>query len=199
VTVQILRTHHRAATPWKNGRGVTREIAAFPRDAGLDSFDWRVSMANVTQGGPFSIFPGVDRVLSVLEGTLDLTFDGGAMLSLTTASEPAAFPGDVAVTARMPSAAVLDLNVMTRRGRIQAKVGRLWLEGSEIILVEETTLVLSLAPAVRLRHASADYSLERHDGMLFTHAEGELIAVEAPGVASLFRIDFIQAGGCSRP
>lgn len=31
-------------------------------------FIWRISMARVEQPGPFSAFPGVDRVLAVLEG-----------------------------------------------------------------------------------------------------------------------------------
>ena len=50
-------------------------------------------MASVSAGGPFSIFPGVDRVLWVLEGELSLAFDGGAVLKLTPESEPAVFPG----------------------------------------------------------------------------------------------------------
>ena len=38
------------ASPWKNGGGVTREIAAYPHGAGFDTFIWRVSLADVTRG-----------------------------------------------------------------------------------------------------------------------------------------------------
>ncbi|MBM7325185.1 HutD family protein, partial [Agrobacterium sp. S2] len=47
--------------PWKNGGGVTTEIIVHPAKASMADFDWRISMANVAQDGPFSIFPGVDR------------------------------------------------------------------------------------------------------------------------------------------
>lgn len=36
-------------------------LAAAPPGAGLDGFDWRISCARVASGGPFSVFPGVDR------------------------------------------------------------------------------------------------------------------------------------------
>ena len=33
--------------PWKNGQGVTLELAIAPPGAGLDDFDWRISSARV--------------------------------------------------------------------------------------------------------------------------------------------------------
>ena len=54
--------------PWKNGGGETVEIAISPADAGLDGFDWRLSMATVATDGPFSVFPGIDRSLAVIRG-----------------------------------------------------------------------------------------------------------------------------------
>lgn len=44
--------------PWKNGGGETVEIAIFPADASVETFEWRISMATVANDGPFSIFPG---------------------------------------------------------------------------------------------------------------------------------------------
>ena len=54
--------------PWKNGLGHTMQIATHPADADLASFVWRVSVAEVTQDGPFSPFAGVDRTLVLLTG-----------------------------------------------------------------------------------------------------------------------------------
>ncbi len=119
--VRLLRAEGRPAAPWKNGAGVTREIAAFPFGADLEAFDWRVSMATVSAGGPFSMFPGVDRILSVLEGELVLDLEGGATARLDPGSDPFAFPGDVPVSAQTPRRPVTDLNVMTRRGRAAAR------------------------------------------------------------------------------
>ena len=56
------------ATPWKNGGGVTREIVRRPLGANMESFDWRVSIAEDSVNGEFSRFPGVDRVIVLLEG-----------------------------------------------------------------------------------------------------------------------------------
>ncbi len=72
----------RRAVPWKNGGGVTEEIAVYPSDAGFDDFAWRISMARVGQGGPFSRFPGVDRTLAVLEGRMRLDVEGGMPVDL---------------------------------------------------------------------------------------------------------------------
>ena len=80
--------------PWKNGGGVTTEIAVFPEAAGLDDFEWRLSMATVATDGPFSLFAGVDRTLAVLDGEgIVLSVDGMADATLTPASPPFAFRG----------------------------------------------------------------------------------------------------------
>ena len=66
--MRILRAGNYRRMKWKNGGGETTEIALFPENAGLNDFDWRISMARVESAGPFSLFPGVDRTLSILEG-----------------------------------------------------------------------------------------------------------------------------------
>ena len=66
--MRLLRASDHRRMPWKNGGGMTVEIAVSPEGAGIEDFDWRVSMAFVEQDGPFSIFPGIDRTLAVLSG-----------------------------------------------------------------------------------------------------------------------------------
>ena len=67
LTIHRFDRHSLPATPWKNGGGLTREIVCMPHGGGLDSFDWRVSIAHIASNGPFSTFPGVDRVITLLE------------------------------------------------------------------------------------------------------------------------------------
>jgi environmental stress-induced protein Ves len=119
----VLPAADRIAMPWKNGGGITREVAAHPPGSDLDSFIWRVSMAEVAQAGPFSCFPGIDRVLTVIEGALDLTIAGQAPITLTPQSEPYAFAADAPCSAAL-DAPVSDLNVMVRRGVATARVSR---------------------------------------------------------------------------
>ena len=112
--------------PWKNGGGETLEIAIGPGGAGLDGFDWRVSLARVAADGPFSVFPGVDRTLGVIAGVgIDLVFAGGHRVPLTVADGPYSFPADIEVAGRLHDGSITDLNVMTRRTRFAHAVTRL--------------------------------------------------------------------------
>ena len=66
-TMQLIRFADLASVPWRNGGGVTREIATAPYDGERDSFRWRVSIADVTSEGPFSTFEEVDRQIVLVE------------------------------------------------------------------------------------------------------------------------------------
>ncbi|MEA1672065.1 HutD family protein [Nitrospirillum sp. BR 11163] len=122
--VRPLPAAERTASPWKNGGGVTREVAR--QDDGAGDFLWRVSIAEVRQAGPFSHFADTDRVLAVLEGRLLLDFGGGAA-PVTVTPETAAhpFPGDVPVSGTPDGGPVIDLNLMVRRGRARGAQRRL--------------------------------------------------------------------------
>jgi hypothetical protein len=121
------------ATPWKNGGGVTREIVCQPPGAGLDAFDWRVSIATIASDGPFSAFPGVDRVITLLEGGgVHLSGDADAIdHRLDTPLQPYAFAGEARIDARLLDGDCDDFNVMTRRATCRASV---------TVLREATTL-----------------------------------------------------------
>ncbi|UGX85440.1 HutD/Ves family protein [Phyllobacterium meliloti] len=122
--MRILRAADHRKMPWKNGKGVTTEIAVFPEGASVDSFDWRISMAKVPNSGPFSAFAGINRVLAVLEGEMVLTVDGRPPEKLDPSCPAMAFPGDTPTSAEVLHE-VTDLNVMIRRGRYQAQLSRL--------------------------------------------------------------------------
>lgn len=87
-----------AATPWKNGGGVTREIATGRVSGGEPGWGWRVSLAEVAADGPFSLFPDTDRVIAVIDGKgMDLVRPDGTTLALEP-FQPTRFAG-----ARSPS------------------------------------------------------------------------------------------------
>jgi len=66
-----------AIVPWRNGGGVTREVLAARSGSDPHDFDWRISIADVNASGPFSPFPGVDRIIILVEGErMDLVIDG---------------------------------------------------------------------------------------------------------------------------
>ncbi|WP_340118691.1 HutD family protein [Pelagibius sp. 7325] len=115
-----------AAAPWKNGGGVTREIAtgASP-GAGADpdaDWGWRVSLAEVARDGPFSLFPDTDRVIAVIDGAgMDLIRPDGSILPLDPL-QPVRFAGEAPLSGRLRSGPVRDLNAMVRRGRFAAQM-----------------------------------------------------------------------------
>lgn len=142
--MRLLRAADRVAVPWKNGGGVTREVAAFPEGAGFDGFDWRISIADVAAGGPFSRFPGIDRVLTVIEGRgMVLSVEGLAAVDLNERSNPFAFPGDASCAAELTDGPIRDLNVMTRRGTCTAAVRRI-LAPEEIPCRAAATILVAL-------------------------------------------------------
>lgn len=97
--------------PWANGKGSTIEMLRAEEDGALK---WRLSRASVVEDGDFSIFPGIERNLTVLTGPgFDLVGQG---LNLAARPlSPVSFPGDIAVRATGVSAPSDDFNVMTAR------------------------------------------------------------------------------------
>lgn len=137
----ILHAADHRRMPWKNGKGESVEIAIHPEGAGIDTFDWRISTASVTEDGPFSAFAGIDRNLSVLSGDgIVLTVDGHET-RLTPSSAPFGFAGDQPTSARLIGAGITDLNIMTRRGRFDAHVTRIDLDGARLIEPEGTVFL----------------------------------------------------------
>ena len=147
--MHILRAKNHRVMPWKNGGGSTTEIAVFPPDAGIGAFDWRVSMASVVGDGAFSSFPGIERTLAVLTGEgIVLSVEGRAPVRLTPEDASVSFPGDAATSATLIDGPILDLNVMTRRGRFTHRLTRHHAT-LEIIPKADVTLVLSRGAGLR--------------------------------------------------
>ena len=124
--MEIIRYAELKAHPWRNGGGVTREVASRPKpgaepgatDAGTPqdgAWDWRVSIAEVSKAGAFSVFPGMDRVLTVIEGELLLLSVDGAEHPLEK-YRPFRFSGDADSAGALPTGDIRDLNVFTRTG-----------------------------------------------------------------------------------
>lgn len=156
--------HTLPARPWKNGGGVTREIAAAPNDAVLDRFDWRLSVAEVAQDGPFSAFEGIDRTIVLWRGA-GMTLHGADGLEhrLDRVGIPFAFPGEARVAARLIDGPTLDLNVMTRRGTWRADVRAV--HAASPLDVADARLVLCGAGTWRL--AGTALAIGPDDGLLW--------------------------------
>ena len=119
--MQIIRFADLKPQPWRNGGGVTRELASHrgPASSADGAWDWRVSIADVTSAGEYSAFPGMERVLTVVEGELLLLAVDGTEHPLEK-YRPFRFPGGAASSSALPTGDVRNLNVIAREGTFKA-------------------------------------------------------------------------------
>lgn len=108
--MQIFPAASRPQTAWKNGGGITRPVASAPGKT--REFGWRLSLADVGMAGPFSVFPGISRLMGILEGKLRLEVQGLTPIDLTPASAAFAFPGDAPAHGAPLGGLVRDINLM---------------------------------------------------------------------------------------
>lgn len=115
----------RAPKPWKNGMGVTRELALEPVDAGLDHFDWRVTVAEIVPGRfRFSLFPGMERRTIVTRPGLRVGTPGESTASRRDVVPWTVLPlaGEEPLDAVLEGLPVQAFNLMFRRGAASGTV-----------------------------------------------------------------------------
>jgi environmental stress-induced protein Ves len=114
--------------PWKNGQGTTREIAREPGTG--EDFLWRLSIAEVAASGDFSLFPGYDRTITLIEGAgMRLVFEEAPEKRIERRFEPFDFKGDWFCHCKLISGPVRDFNLMVDRKRAWGKTEAVRLSG----------------------------------------------------------------------
>lgn len=173
--------------PWKNDGGVTVEIAVFPEDASVDNFDWRISTATVASDGPFSVFTGIDRTLSVLEGDgIILSVEGLDYQELKGKTPPFSFPADSPTSAKLLGSAITDLNVMTRRGRFTHQVSHHQISAETAVsLSGATVLVFCSKGTVQ----AGDTQLEINDCLRFEHCSNAELQLSGSGTVFVIALN----------
>lgn len=121
MSVTVLRAANYRRMLWKNGGGITTEIAREP--ASGEDFDWRISIAEIAQDGDFSVFPGVDRTLMLLDGGgVELELGDDTPVQLTQRYAKHVFPGEAPVSCRLLDGPTRDFNLMLRRGVVSGEL-----------------------------------------------------------------------------
>lgn len=104
----IIRQCDLVETPWKNGGGITRNVAEH-RDANGPL--WRLSIADVDGDGAFSSFPGLTRVLTVIRGD-GMVLHGPEGDMQADYARPVRFDGGVQVRATLTQGPIRNFNLM---------------------------------------------------------------------------------------
>ncbi len=190
--------------PWRNGRGVTEEVALWPRGSAFErgDFDGRISKARVEEDGPFSAFEGFERILVVTGGAgLVLTLGDGRRARLR-ALEPYRFDGSIETSAQLTAGAVSDFNVFTRRGVIRADVEalRLGMRRNRVSVGPGDAFVhlLSGAAVVRVPREEEPFELTSGESVwargLVVEEEFEIAGRTSDSVVLVVRIESFVSG-----
>ena len=151
--IRHLRQDDFTTMPWANGRGSTVEMLRVDRDGKLL---WRLSRASVIEDGPFSVFTGIDRSLTVITGA-GFDLQGDAVHLQARPMVPVAFPGDVPISAVGVTGPCEDFNVMVARGLVVAQVDVV--TSCEKSAAGGTIAVCAIAPSVVQGIALAVYEV----------------------------------------
>lgn len=153
---------------WKNGAGYTVELA---RSAGenLDTFDWRISMADVKSAGDFSRFNGMQRILTVLEGQ-------GIELSIDDKHEPLTtlqsvqFSGESATRCKLIDGPIRDFNLIYDPKQFHARL-QWYFEPTK-------TEIFSSADLIFIFNQSTEPLEIEIDGQVFQLQHQEILYIE---------------------
>ncbi len=165
---QVIRLDDVKPTPWRNGGGTTRELIAWPSS---HDWEWRASVAEVSQSGSFSSFPGVQRWFAVLSGDgVGLTVNG-QLYELHQIDQPLRFDGAAKTHCELLSGATQDFNLMVHSGR----AARMQRVRTELRMMIDTPKIIALyavnTPAT-LCFYRQEYILEPHSfGFISVGAE----------------------------
>jgi environmental stress-induced protein Ves len=148
-------------TPWKNGGGVTVDIA------GQDDV-WRFGRTPITAPGPFSDYAGFDR-LQVLVAGQGLVLDTPAgEIDVRTPFEPVRFAGETPIVSRLEAGPVEVVNLIGARARV-----RIALE------VLKTGSALAVEAGTHLVYAAHGAGALEVDGMSCRLAADHAVRIDA--------------------
>ena len=155
MSIQRFSEHLKA--PWPNGRGTSYEIAS--QTPGVSGWTWRVAIAPVVEDCDFSHFENVHRQLLIISGG-DMVLDVGGEIIICKHGEVAIFAGDIATTAKLVNGPIVDLNLMTVRGKASGVMTHITRPGllpkaEMLVCVSETAEITVDDQLVTLHHQDA--------------------------------------------
>lgn len=175
--------------PWKNGQGSTTELIASPGAEG-SAFNWRLSIAEVGQSGPFSDFSGYDRFITLIEGAgMTLNFNGIMERRIDQPFQPLPFDGGWQTDCVLIDGPLRDFNLMVARNWGYSAMTILRPAAGEEceIDVAPVTLLHVFAGSVSLQVDGDQRDLKRGDTLHLENApDGWLSAGDASILAAIY-------------
>ncbi|MBY0323918.1 MAG: HutD family protein [Reyranella sp.] len=150
-------------TPWKNGGGVTTDIA-------FDGDVWRFSRTPITAAGPFSDYSGFDRLQVLVAGAGLVLQTPTGEIDVRRPFRPVRFTGETPIVSRLEAGPVEVINLMGERSKVgidlaileagqQQRLG----PGIHIAYCPEGQAILQLAGETRDLQANGSVRIENID------------------------------------
>ena len=181
--LRLIRQTDMVEGPWRNGMGVSWEIAAH-REPNAADFAWRFAKARIDRDVPFSIYPGMDRVFMQISGNgLDLEFKDGHKIEVHQSNVPHYFACDIPLTCKLRGGPCFDLNLFTMRGAYAARANVLQLSGTETLdLTGVEAVFFALHGKIILSGQGGKIALQEGEAAIAKSEQN----VSAVGTADLF-------------
>ena len=163
------------AMPWRNGAGITHEIAREPAQG--EDFSWRMSLASLQMNGPFSSYAGYRRCVALVEGHGFRLHIAGVSAELRTRGSHILFDGAADTRCELVDGPCTDLSLIVRAPGLIDYVRELAIDGQEELKspAARTLALFVLRGAVsaqtsgrsaRAHERAAFFRLNLHDTLL---------------------------------
>ncbi|MFB1016047.1 MAG: HutD family protein [Alteromonadaceae bacterium] len=159
MAINIISPEQFTTIPWKNGQGKTTQLA-ISEGGDLANFDWRLSIATVSENGIFSDFSGYSRNLVLISGKgIHLEHDNKKVDQLEQLLDMASFDGGCKTLGKLTSGPIIDFNIMTKTAIYQAQVKRYIDEQYITLTANAQYFVYGLSQVTKLNITHEDMEL----------------------------------------
>ncbi len=176
--------------PWKNGGGVTLDIADAYRPGathgGWDGVIWRFGRTGATAPGPFSDLTGYDRVLVLVTGRGLVLETPDGEIDVRTPLRPVRFRGETPIMSRLEAGPVEVVNLIGNRDAVSIDL-RVLGAGAALETIAGTHIVYAPSGAATIAWAGARHALGDNHALRIETADAATVRGEA-GVALLASI-----------
>lgn len=155
-------------TPWRNGGGVTTDIA-LDKETGGDV--WRFSRTPITRAGPFSDYSGFDRRQVLVAGSGLVLQTPSGEIDVRRPFKPVRFAGETPIVSRLEAGPVEVINLMGDRSKVRINLAVLEAGRSQQLGAGIHVAYCPGAPAI-LRLADKSYDLPTDGGLRIDDVDG---------------------------
>jgi environmental stress-induced protein Ves len=187
--------------PWRNGAGVTREIAR--ELAQGENFAWRLSLASLQANGPFSSYAGYQRCVALVEGRgFRLHVAGTGTKTLAARGAHVLFAGAAAASCELLDGPCTDLSLIVHEPGTIDSVTRLAISAEQSVqdapgklqaffVLHGAIKCVPLGPMIPAASNGQPFELSAHDTLLIRgHGWSWSIARATPESAELLVMTF---------